>query len=313
MAGPVYHFDPELDSPVKLPAYYDDTLFIYEWSRNWIREVKLDANGDILKINPFAADIPLKRPMDMELGPDGALYILEWGSDFGGNNADAQLVRIEFRGTPPIVSADFDDNGVLDGADFLRWQRGLGIPGGAMRGDGDANVDGRVDAVDLDVWKEGFANAAGLSANVNGHVETAAIDAAMSQAANQGRQQPTPSRPLTTLGPSTASPPSHPGPGPALGPEGAFDGNSPAAARRQGESLPRRTAFGASPSPSGQLHIDGRWYALAAATRDEVFEASADDQGVSHKGANERSADGDVGDIRSILADAVDSHLSELE
>ena len=94
------------------PAYFDDTLFIYEWSRNWIKEVKLDADGDILKINPFAADISLTRPMDMELGPDGALYILEWGSQFGGNNADAQLVRIEFLGTPQIVSADFDENGV---------------------------------------------------------------------------------------------------------------------------------------------------------------------------------------------------------
>ena len=142
--------------PIKLPAYYDDTLFIYEWSRNWIKEVKLDASGNILKINPFAADIPLVRPMDMELGPDGALYVLEWGTEFGGNNADAQLVRIEFLGTPQIVSADFDENGVVDGADFLDWQRGLGIPGGATRGDGDANVDGRVDGVDLGVWKDSF-------------------------------------------------------------------------------------------------------------------------------------------------------------
>ena len=39
-AGPVYHFDPTLDSAIKLPEYYDDTLFIYEWSR------QLDQRGE---------------------------------------------------------------------------------------------------------------------------------------------------------------------------------------------------------------------------------------------------------------------------
>jgi hypothetical protein len=164
MAGPVYHFDPLLESPIKLPAYYDDTLFIYEWSRNWIKEVKLDANGNILKINPFAVNAPLVRPMDMELGPDGALYVLEWGTSFGGNNANAQLVRIEFLGSPLIVSADFDGSGVVDGGDFLTWQRGFGLPGGATRGDGDANVDGRVDNVDLGLWAGALGGATALSA-----------------------------------------------------------------------------------------------------------------------------------------------------
>ena len=42
MAGPVYHFDPALDSRIKLPAYFDDTLFMYEWSRSQFFEVKLD-------------------------------------------------------------------------------------------------------------------------------------------------------------------------------------------------------------------------------------------------------------------------------
>ncbi len=96
MAGPVYHYDPKLLSDRKLPAYYDNTLFIYEWARDWIMEVKLDENGDVLKINPFAADVELTRPMDMELGPDGCLYVIEWGTGFGGGNPDARIVRIEY-------------------------------------------------------------------------------------------------------------------------------------------------------------------------------------------------------------------------
>jgi hypothetical protein len=159
-AGPVYHFDPALTSAIKLPEYYDDTLFIYDWQRQWIKEVKLDSEGNILKINPFAPNIPLARPIEMELGPDGALYILEWGSEFGGGNADAQLVRIEFLGPPPIVSADFDASGDVDGSDFLAWQRGLGSLGAAAtRAHGNADGDNDVDGDDLAAWQSQFGAA----------------------------------------------------------------------------------------------------------------------------------------------------------
>lgn len=96
MAGPVYHFDGNLGSENKLPEYYDKTLFIYEWSRNWIQGVKFDDNGNILKINPFLPNFEFLRPMDMELGPDGALYVIEWGSGFFGDNADSKLIKIQY-------------------------------------------------------------------------------------------------------------------------------------------------------------------------------------------------------------------------
>jgi PKD repeat protein len=35
--------------------------------------------------------------MDMKIGPDGAMYLIEWGTLFGGGNADARIVRIEYR------------------------------------------------------------------------------------------------------------------------------------------------------------------------------------------------------------------------
>jgi cytochrome c len=95
MAGPVYYFDPKLNSPHKLPAEFDHTLFIYEWSRNWILAVKLDAHDNIAKIEPFLAGMTFKRPMDMELGPDGCLYLIEFGTNWG-NNFDSQIVRIEY-------------------------------------------------------------------------------------------------------------------------------------------------------------------------------------------------------------------------
>jgi hypothetical protein len=170
MAGPVYHFDPHLPSEHKLPAYYDGTLFLYEWSRSRIWEVKLDDAGNLLKINDFTSSVPVTRPMDMEVGPDGRLYILEWGTEFNGGSADARLVRVDFLGQPTIVSADFDASGSVDGGDFLIWQRGLGITGGASRQDGDANLDGGVDAGDLDEWRSAFGSGAG-----GGTTSTAAL------------------------------------------------------------------------------------------------------------------------------------------
>ncbi len=53
-------------------------------------------------------------------------------------------------------SADFDSDGDVDGGDLLRWQRGLGAPNGASRGQGDANLDLQVDGADLSLWKSKF-------------------------------------------------------------------------------------------------------------------------------------------------------------
>ena len=97
MAGPVYYFDPSLNSDRKLPAEFDHTLFIYEWSRNWIIAVHLDANDRIAKMERFCPNMTFKRPMDMALGPDGCLYLIEFGTAWG-NNLDTQIVRLEYAG-----------------------------------------------------------------------------------------------------------------------------------------------------------------------------------------------------------------------
>jgi glucose/arabinose dehydrogenase len=96
MAGPVNHYGAAVGSPYRLPAYYDDTLFIYDWSRNWIKEVKLNATGGVHQINPFAAGLSFNHPIDLKIGPDGAMYVIEWGSGFGGGNADSQIVRVDY-------------------------------------------------------------------------------------------------------------------------------------------------------------------------------------------------------------------------
>ena len=47
-------------------------------------------------VDPFALGTGYKRPMDLDFGPDGALYVIEWGSGFGGDNADSGVYRIDY-------------------------------------------------------------------------------------------------------------------------------------------------------------------------------------------------------------------------
>ena len=34
--------------------------------------------------------------MDMEFGPDGSLYVIDWGTGFSGNNLDSGIYRIDY-------------------------------------------------------------------------------------------------------------------------------------------------------------------------------------------------------------------------
>lgn len=98
-AGPFYHYRADLKSERKLPAYYDGCQFLYDWERGWILAVWADAQGGVGRLERVAGDIRLKRPVEMELGPDGALYVIEFGTGWE-NNKDAQIVRIEPSGVP---------------------------------------------------------------------------------------------------------------------------------------------------------------------------------------------------------------------
>jgi len=95
MAGPVYYADlfPEA---TRLPAYYNDKLIIYDWIRGWIKAVTLQPNGDFDKMEPFMPNTKFNSIIDMEIGPDGQLYLLEYGTGWFSKNLDSGLSRIDF-------------------------------------------------------------------------------------------------------------------------------------------------------------------------------------------------------------------------
>lgn len=96
MAGPVYYSDLFKSAPYKLSDYYDKKLFIYDWVRRWFMAVTLDHDGNYVRMEPFLDHLKFVAPTDMQFAQDGAIYILEYGTNWFAKNSDARLVRIEY-------------------------------------------------------------------------------------------------------------------------------------------------------------------------------------------------------------------------
>jgi len=95
MAGPAYHSE-MFPEKTRFPVYFNNKIFIYDWIRAWIKVVTLQPNGDFDKIESFMPSAKFNAPVDMETGPDGSIYVLEYGSGWFVKNADAGLVRIDY-------------------------------------------------------------------------------------------------------------------------------------------------------------------------------------------------------------------------
>jgi len=108
MAGPVFYSDLYPDS-TRLPDYYNGKFFMYDWVRGWFKVVTMLPNGDLDNMEPFMDNTKFNAPVDMELGPDGKLYVLEYGNGWFTKNPDAAISRIDYNGgnIAPVVS-DFN-------------------------------------------------------------------------------------------------------------------------------------------------------------------------------------------------------------
>jgi len=110
-AGPVYYYDAESPAPNKFPAAYDATLFAFEWSRNSIMAVHLDADSNVRRLERFLPEMRFVRPIDMQFDAGGSLYLIEYGETWGVN-PDARLVRLDYiRGNrTPVAVASATNN-----------------------------------------------------------------------------------------------------------------------------------------------------------------------------------------------------------
>lgn len=92
MTGPVYHYEDAADGA--MPEEYDGHHLIADWLDNWMATVEY-RDGEVHEIEPFLADEEFESPMDMEISPDGVLYLMEYGEGYDGRGGG--ISRIEYQ------------------------------------------------------------------------------------------------------------------------------------------------------------------------------------------------------------------------
>jgi cytochrome c len=103
MAGAVYRTSPA--APYALPERFQGSLLMMDWTRDVIAAVTTDADGQLAGVERLFETEAFHRPTDLEVGSDGAVYVLSFGSGFWGDNADAELSRVEYGSVLSPVAA----------------------------------------------------------------------------------------------------------------------------------------------------------------------------------------------------------------
>ncbi|MEJ2858562.1 MULTISPECIES: PQQ-dependent sugar dehydrogenase [unclassified Saccharothrix] len=110
MSAPVYRYDANNPSTVKFPQSLDGHVFATEFGRRWIKAIDVNADGSAGQVSDF----PWRgtQVMDASFGPDGALYVLDYGTGWGSGDASSALYRIEYIGSgnnrAPTANASAD-------------------------------------------------------------------------------------------------------------------------------------------------------------------------------------------------------------
>ncbi len=104
MAGPIYYSD-DFEGTLRFPSFFDGRAMYYDWMRGHLFFLELSAEGEILDWYRLLPNTTFNNPIDFEYGPDGRLYLLEYGTGWFSQNENATLSRINYiRGNrPPIL------------------------------------------------------------------------------------------------------------------------------------------------------------------------------------------------------------------
>ncbi|HEU4489552.1 MAG TPA: ThuA domain-containing protein, partial [Jiangellales bacterium] len=155
-----YDFDPDNDNPTKFPEYWDGAFVFGEFTRDFLREIRLDEDGNVFKINntlpcgavgstqPFQCD----NPMDITFAPDGTLYLLTYGDGFFNINPDAGMYRFEYvkgtRAPIAVLSASVTSGPVPLTVQFSSEGTRDPDPGDSISYEWDFDGNGTVDSID---------------------------------------------------------------------------------------------------------------------------------------------------------------------
>lgn len=111
VTGPIYYYDGRLPSKTKLPPHFNKKWLFTDFKYGYVDVASVDEQGkNLTATSRFWAKHFIDRPLDMEIGPDGNLYILEYAGWFDAT-AETRIARVEYKGNcqpenliPPSVS-----------------------------------------------------------------------------------------------------------------------------------------------------------------------------------------------------------------
>ncbi len=96
MGGPTYHFDASNPSKTKFPAYFDGKNFAYEFGRGWLRTLTGTDETAMPAIESFLDSFDFKQLINIEFGPEGSLYVLDYGTGYFSGDANSAVYRVDY-------------------------------------------------------------------------------------------------------------------------------------------------------------------------------------------------------------------------
>lgn len=130
IGGPVYRRADFASTAARpWPAYFEGRWIVTDCVRSWVQAMQLSADGNVLALEEVFPNPGIAEPMDIKFGPDGDLYILDYGSIWYTKSPDSKLVRIKYQAgnRAPVAAASADRIG--------------GVPPFAVRLDGSMSKD----------------------------------------------------------------------------------------------------------------------------------------------------------------------------
>jgi hypothetical protein len=100
ISGPLYRYDGESKSTVKFPPHFQRKWFVTDYTSGIVNVLTLDSAAEkVVTAQKIFGNTAFFGPVDFRGGPDGALYVTNYGTANFSSGGNTSIVRISYKGT----------------------------------------------------------------------------------------------------------------------------------------------------------------------------------------------------------------------